>query len=643
MLKQSCRGASIRTLCFAFALSSGLPAQASPSALLVWHFDRGITNLWGGEYNAYSRRPSSARTYLDARVHKPGAAHSLRITVHREAAGFCGVWLDFHPASHMPRRYLDASPFRFLGFWIKGRVAGGSIDARLEDEAAQQNPDQDSGSTVKIPVPGEAQNEWQEIMIPLENFHGLDLRRLARLTLNFTRPGDSRFYIDDVAFKAAKSAVLPSLKTSALVRGGGRRAPINAMWVWNAKELLSEDGGSDRFFTFCAKTGVNRIFLALELETFPAPSGSRFELKQPDDYRKFLERAHQEGLQVEGLAGTPEWAVEENHPAAVAAVNAVLSFNRSSPRGERFDGIHFDVEPYILAGYADAEDASDLLQSFLRMISLCARQVHTQPGLQFTCDVPAYFYPAAGPDSQPFVVEFNGRRKTVGEHLTDLLDSVTLMDYRNEADGAGGAIAAALPALRYAASRGKTILVGLETSSEPESTIYFTCGIPREEFRERLKASDLGSQLTADGYRLVSFSDGINIHVGLVAPSSLAGDALAPFDQALIRLTKQFGAASGPSRFTAGSIIEEARAALAHDPEWEGFETFELTDPETGRSVEGFRTMHRMAPRTTFHGLGYKVFEEETRSLREWLRFYPSFGGLAIHHYESYRELLEGQ
>jgi hypothetical protein len=50
-----------------------------------------------------------------------------------------------------------------------------------------------------------------------------------------------------------------------------------------------------------------------------------------------------------------------------------------------------------------------------------------------------------------------------------------------------------------------------------------------------------------------------------------------------------------------------------------------------------------MSPRITFHGLGREVFEEESRSAVEWLSTQPSFGGLAIHFYESYRELMESR
>lgn len=620
-----------------------LGAQGSPAALLVWHFDQGVANRWGGEYNVYSHEPSSARTYLDASVHKTGSVHSLRITAHRESGGFCGVWLEFYPGSRLPRAYLDASPYRFISFWIEGTVAGGSLQVTLEDAAARQHPDKESSTPINVPVPSQGQYHWQEVVIPLENFTGLSLHKLSRLILNFTALGDSRFYIDDVAFKADQSAAVRAQRPFTRDRSEAERQPINAMWVWNRRQLLGEGGGRDRLFQFCAKTGVNHIFLALEMETTSTPSGPRVLIQQPEEYRKFLESAHEQGLQVEALAGTPQWADRENHPDALAAVDAIIDFNRSAPKSGRFDGLHFDVEPYTLVSYVDAKHATRLLQDFLRMVSLCANRVHTEAGLRFTCDVPAYFYAGSGPGIRQFVVEFNGRRATVGEHLTDLLDTVTLMDYHNEADGAGGSIAAALPALRYAASRGKSILVGVETSAEPDSTVYFICGLPKAEFGKRLDDADLGAKLSADGYRLASFSDDINIHVGLVAPAYLAGPTREAFEQALVGLARQFGVVTRHDRFSTSEILEEARSALALDPEWEGFEAFELTDPETGHSIEGFRTVHRMIPRTTFHGLGFDAFEEETRSLREWLNPYPSFGGLAIHHYESYRELLEGK
>ena len=47
-------------------------------------------------------------------------------------------------------------------------------------------------------------------------------------------------------------------------------------------------------------------------------------------------------------------------------------------------------------------------------------------------------------------------------------------------------------------------------------------------------------------------------------------------------------------------------------------------------------------PSITFHGLGRETFDEEIASTVEWLGRHPGFGGVAVHFYESFRELVEG-
>src|SRR5690242_11544854 len=88
----------LAVLC-AYVFYSDGSLHASPPGVLVWHFDQGIANRWGGMYNAFALEPSGARTYLDSSMHRPGANHSLRVSAHREPEGFCGVWLEFYPSS----------------------------------------------------------------------------------------------------------------------------------------------------------------------------------------------------------------------------------------------------------------------------------------------------------------------------------------------------------------------------------------------------------------------------------------------------------------------------------------------------------------------------------------------------------------
>jgi hypothetical protein len=399
---------------------------------------------------------------------------------------------------------------------------------------------------------------------------------------------------------------------------------------------------ANRFLAFCASHEIRQLYLAAEFDNLAATGSSPAGIRNPERYRAFLRRAHQRGLKVDGLAGTPEWAVRENHGRALAAVEAIRTFNQSSPAGARFDGIHFDVEPYLLLGYSDPSYRSEILLGLLEMTGKCADRARSG-GLAFSCDVPSWFYPADPLERDRLMVEFKGQEKTVGEHLTDLLDSVTIMDYTNQADGAGGIIARGLPALEYATRQNKRIVVGLETFTEGDSTVAFVCGLPIVDFRARLASTGLRNQFYHEGLRLSVCSDDVNMHLGLHMPRDMTPEKRAAFEAALARLARKLGAWSNPGHNPPTEMLEIARAALADNPEWRGFEPFEITDPDSGNPIPGFRSVHRMLPSITFHGLGREVFQEEFDSTVEWLGRHPSFGGIAIHFYESFRDLVGGE
>ncbi len=619
-------------------------AKPPSESLGLWDFEQSVTNAWGGKYNVYLREPSWARTFLDPDVHRSPWGHSLRVTAHREAEGYCGLWLKLYPDSIGRRQFLDASPYQFLSLWVKGQKGGEDFELQLIDEAHANDDGSSPMRTLRAYLPKGVTTEWQEVLIPLADFRGLNLHQLTQLTLKFTTPGDYRLYLDDISLKPTRFAQLPSAhKVASQVRPDAPQETHRAMWVWNTQKLFEgpqRAGEMERFFEFCSKNRIREVFLSLDFGHPSPPGGTRFDLLNPERYREFLERAHRADLVVEGLAGTPEWAAKENHGLALAAVEAVLAFNHSAPSSRRFDGVHFDVEPYLLVGYADPWYRAQILSDFLQMVTQCADRCRTEPKLHFSCDVPAWFYPADPLEQQKLMVTFQGRDKPVGEHLTDLLDTVTIMDYRNEADGANGIIAFGTPALAYAASKGKKIVVGLETSFQPDRPVCFVCGLPVEEFHRRLVGSELRGKLYMGNFRLSTYSNGSDVHVGLEAPAQPEGATRAAFEKALISLARQLGAASDPERFPADPILEVAREALGQDPEWKGFETFEISDPETQQKIKGFRTAYRMLPKITFYGLNSEVFAEESRSVVEWFTPYPSFAGLAIHYYDSFRSLM---
>ena len=62
---------------------------------------------------------------------------------------------------------------------------------------------------------------------------------------------------------------------------------------------------------------------------------------------------------------------------AIGKSNAVIEFNRESAPDQRFDGIHFDNEPYLLLGWEDRTRREQILREFLELNVECQRRVRT--------------------------------------------------------------------------------------------------------------------------------------------------------------------------------------------------------------------------------------------------------------------------
>lgn len=622
---------------------------ASPpaSSLVIWSFDSTHTNSLGGEYNTFSKEPSWSRIYLDPSVRRAPAGHSLRVTAHQEAQGFCGVWFDLYPGGL--GRVLDAVAYRDLSFWIRADDRNTPLDFSLKlVDAAHKHNDE---SLPTLGVEGYLQSpmglEWQHVQIPLHDFDGIDRGRLVRMVLIFKRPGDYRFHLDSIGLQSSGSASQaessPVAEPSSPTGGPAIKVRGRGMWVWEASAIIGSAAKADEFFAFCDRNQIRDIYLApgySAAESESPPISPDFRIALPE-HHAFISRAHQKGLRVEALLGDPEWAAQKNHESALAAVDSVLDFNRQAAATAEFDGIHLDVEPYVLAGFVDREYRNQLLGEFLQLVSRCAARVRAEPGVTLTCDVPWWFYPTQSPDREDLTLAFQGQSKTVGEHLTSLLEKVTLMDYRNQAAGAGGIVAGAEPALAYAASIQKQIVVGLETYLQPGTPVYFAFRLPAAEFHQRLGAAGLLSERFFHGYLMSAVVDGNQIYLGLGLPAPSASQPVEPVDTALAALAAVLKADEISGHFSIPPPFTPLPAPLAQNPELEGLQPFTLSTTN-GHELAGYRGNTRMAPSVTFSGLGRTVFDEEARSAGEWLSRYPSFAGLAIHSYEAFVVLETG-
>ena len=610
-----------------------LALRGAAGRRVIWNFDNTLTNSLGGAYNSFSREPSWARTYLDPNVHLSASGHSLRVTAHREWRGFCGVWFNFYPA--VSHRFFDARPWPHLTFWIKGRKPGGDFGIKMVDARGETHEDALATRPLHAYLPGGITTRWQEVTIPLADFPEIDAGSLVRMVLIFTVPGDFQFYIDDISFEAAPDDAPAALSSRQQEpAAAGNKNPYHAMWVWKTQALLARAKAADRVFDFCSRNGLKEIYLSVDFAR--SSGGIPASIKDAAAYADFLSAAHLHGLRVEALSGAPSWAAGSRHRRALAAVQAVLTFNAAMTPDARFDGIHFDVEPYLLLGYFLPGYRKQILEQYLEMVVQC-RDAAREGRLDFTCDIPWWFFALTDATRQQVTVMFDGKEETVGEHVADLLNSVTIMDYRNEADGAGGIIRFGIPALAYAARLHKQVRVGLETSAQEQTPVQFVLAIPEKEFLEKLRGNRLAQSSRFEDFSVHALrADGV-VFVGLGRHSG--PDPGRSFVVALARLRKVFGAKS-PSRFSVKPMLQAARAAVAADPGWGEFQPVKIKTFGLHRPLSAFSAVRRTPLLTTFHGLGREVFQQESRSAAEWLGKYGSFGGLAIHYYESFQKLM---
>ncbi len=223
--------------------------------------------------------------------------------------------------------------------------------------------------------------------------------------------------------------------------------PSRAMWVWDAAVLVRADSRA-QLLDFCRVHRIDTLYMAA------------YNLKAPMDqvYRDFNRQAHSSGLMVYALAGDPRWGMTRYHPIPMQWVESVRQLNAAVSSQERFDGIHTDIEVYLLSKSWN-ERPAELLGGFLDLNAKIAELLQLDPKpLHFGADIPFWF-----DDDPNYRILWHGQIKAASQHVLDMVDSVTVLAYRNFAEGPDGTIQLVQKEIDYAEATGKTVVVGQET------------------------------------------------------------------------------------------------------------------------------------------------------------------------------------
>ncbi|BCB02371.1 amidase [Bacillus sp. KH172YL63] len=250
-------------------------------------------------------------------------------------------------------------------------------------------------------------------------------------------------------------------------------------WLWNTWEIVSNH---EEIIGFLTAHGVDEVYLQVDPEV------------ETVYYHQFIEKASIEGIAVHALDGAPKWATVKGRSSLVSFFDWLKNYQDAAAEGQRFKGVHLDVEPYLLPAWSTAYGNTVL--NYQRMVAAAA-ELSAELQLPLAMDIPFWF------DERKFNNEFG--KGNVAEWVIGKTDEVAVMAYRDLANGPNGINELVRNEIQFGLSQGKKVKVGVETAPSAEGdflTFY--------EEGEAFMSGELA--LVDDRYRAYQSYNGIAVH-----------------------------------------------------------------------------------------------------------------------------------
>ncbi|SFQ15007.1 hypothetical protein [Salibacterium halotolerans] len=242
-------------------------------------------------------------------------------------------------------------------------------------------------------------------------------------------------------------------------------------YIWEAETLINEE---DSIIEFAKEKNINLLY-------------TRLDLSRPHSaYSNFVEKANAEGIEVHAMGGHPSWALKEEESRMLNLVNYVKEYNDSVEEGQKFAGIHLDIEPYTEPSWA--ENQQDILSQWMDNIELFVKETKRETNLEASMDLAMWFDTTKTP-GQP--------DKSFSEWVISKMDHTSVMAFRDKAEGSGGILDMARNEIEYAESVNKEVIISVEIKENEAN--------PQISFHDE-GASFMEAQLDIVDNRLTSYS-----------------------------------------------------------------------------------------------------------------------------------------
>ncbi|MFF2527307.1 hypothetical protein ACFVS2_00190 [Brevibacillus sp. NPDC058079] len=257
-----------------------------------------------------------------------------------------------------------------------------------------------------------------------------------------------------------------------------RTPPIIATWIWNTQLIVTE---REEIIAFAKQHDVNLIYLHIDQENVAH-----------QDYHSFIKAANASGIRVDALAGDPVWSLVSNRKSITTFLNWVQTYNKSAGEGERFSGLHLDIEPHVLPEWNENKEV--IKNEWVANIEYLSTEIKKDPALELSVDIPFWMYELSLAD----------KSETVSKWLVSTLDHVTLMAYRDRVEGPNGVLEIVNPIMNEADDQKNKVVVGLNLlqSAEGENTTFYEEGHGGLEEQLAVLEDNLGEFAGYAGYAI---------------------------------------------------------------------------------------------------------------------------------------------
>ena len=223
------------------------------------------------------------------------------------------------------------------------------------------------------------------------------------------------------AILMAATTVAPGASSAG--SAGLTAAPANtrAMWLWGADPAAE-------VITWAARRNVSEIFVHVAPSVLTDGGLGRLQdLKQ---------RAVARRIKLRALGGEASWVTDQA---------AALAWQRTVVSTGLFDGIHLDVEPYLVNGWTTDLQATET--AYLKLLD----RMRSASTLPLEADVPFWFG------------QYSVGRRNLADEVLRRVNAVTVMSYRDTAAGPNSLLAVSQDWLARGKAAGKRVRLAAET------------------------------------------------------------------------------------------------------------------------------------------------------------------------------------